>query len=309
MIAQHEFAGYPVTGGVSMTMASVLNSVQIRLDAERVAQGYRGSLADWIGLDEPIGGARGSGQGNHSTGNAVDVNYTTAPYIATRSGSTFGGEEANPSDIPMRQRAVQACDNAVAFGDWGVPRADLSVRHHDTITQTYDRFRRASDALVYYFAGVMSSIPRTVERPPISNVQGLPDGHPAFDAIGSQELATDRASAIAGIQALFDTADWQAQHAGWALTPEQQYWQILRDYELVRIPMLFGSASGPVTRTRNPARGFLPFRREFVVAMIEVGDAALSPLGGRMRWGACDFGAQSNGDIQHFDLGFQATYP
>ena len=46
--------------------------------------------------------------------------------------------------------------------------------------------------------------------------------------------------------------------------------------------------------TRNPANGFLSWRREFVVAM---GDA------GRLRWGAADFGARSSGDSHHFHLG------
>lgn len=209
----------------------------------------------------------------------------------------------------MRERAVQSCDNAVAFGDWGTTRADLSVRQNDTIAQTYDRFRVVSDALIYYFAGVTSGELRQINRPPIPNVQDLPDGDPAFAAIGANELATDPASAIAMLQALLDDPDWQAVHPAWPWTAEQQYWQTLRDLELVRPPMLFGSAGEPVRTTRNPARGFLPFRRELVVAMIEEGDAILGqPAGRGMRWGASDFGAPSNGDIQHFDLGYQAAF-
>lgn len=77
------------------------------------------------------------------------------------------------------------------------------------------------------------------------------------------------------LQALLDDPDWQAVHPAWPWTAEQQYWQTLRDLELVRPPMLFGSAGEPVRTTRNPARGFLPFRRELVVAMIEEGDAIL----------------------------------
>lgn len=306
MIVQCEFAGWSVTGGVSQKMAQVLRAVEARLRAEQTAEGDTGSLADWIGLDEPVRGARGAGQGSHSTGNAVDVNYETAPYIATRSGGTYGGEKVDHPDIPMRQRAVQACDNAVAYSTSAGRRADLSIRLNDTIGQTYDRFRLASDALLVYFAGVMSFVPRQVARPPIPHVHTLADGSPAFDALRPQ-LATTPAEAIAGIQRVLGDPGWQEQHPGWPLTAEQQYWQILRDFELVRIPMLYGAASGPVTRTRNPARGFLPFRREFVVAMIEEADAIL-PHGKPSRWGASDFGAPANGDIQHFDLGYQAAY-
>lgn len=156
MITQASFAGWAVTGGTSMTMARVLAAVESRLLAEQQAEGDTGSLAEWIGLDEPVRSVRGPGQGNHSNGNAVDINYNTAPYIATRSGATYGGEKSTLPEAgvrAMRERAVQSCDNAVAFGDWGTTRADLSVRQNDTIAQTYDRFRVVSDALIYYFAG------------------------------------------------------------------------------------------------------------------------------------------------------------
>lgn len=94
MITQASFAGWAVTGGTSMTMARVLAAVESRLLAEQQAEGDTGSLAEWIGLDEPVRSVRGPGQGNHSNGNAVDINYNTAPYIATRSGATYGGEKS-----------------------------------------------------------------------------------------------------------------------------------------------------------------------------------------------------------------------
>ena len=155
---------------------------------------------------------------------------------------------------------------------------------------------------MYYFAGVISSVPRSVVRPPIASVHLLPDADPRFGQIRQNELAADNTSAIASLEALFGEPDWQSIHATWPLTASQTYWQMLRDYELVRIPMLFGRPSDPVTSTRNPARGILPFRKEFVVTMVTVGDAI---LGGprKMRWGASNFGAPVNGDIQHFDLG------
>jgi hypothetical protein len=39
---------------------------------------------------------------------------------------------------------------------------------------------------------------------------------------------------------------------------------MLRDYELVRVPMQRGEPSASPKGTRNPARGFLHMRREFV---------------------------------------------
>jgi hypothetical protein len=141
-----------------------------------------------------------------------------------------------------------------------------------------------------------------VNRAPIPHVETLPDGDPAFDAIAAAEIDGSRPDILAMLTTLFASPDWVALHPGWTQTPDACFWQVLRDYELVRTPMLFGNASDPVTSTRNPARGFLPFRRELVVSMITAGDAELG--GGRqMRWGASDFGAAASGDVMHFDLG------
>jgi hypothetical protein len=78
------------------------------------------------------------------------------------------------------------------------------------------------------------------------------------------------------------------------------YYRILRDYELVRVPMVIGTPSYSPATTRNPARGFLDIRPEIVIALCAVG----------MRWGACDFdGGPSNGDMQHFDLLDNGGFP
>jgi hypothetical protein len=80
----------------------------------------------------------------------------------------------------------------------------------------------------------------------------------------------------------------------WTITdPELLYYTVLRDYERVRVPMVFGHPSARPGATRNPAAGFLDLRKEMVVAMCDVA---------RLRWGACDFG-DTSGDIMHFDLG------
>jgi hypothetical protein len=56
----------------------------------------------------------------------------------------------------------------------------------------------------------------------------------------------------------------QKSHPGWPYSPREQYFRMLRDYELVRVPMQRGEPSASPKGTRNPARGFLHMRREFV---------------------------------------------
>jgi hypothetical protein len=94
------------------------------------------------------------------------------------------------------------------------------------------------------------------------------------------------------------TIEFTVTHPFWPLTAEQQYYRILRDYELVRVPMAFGAPSIAPVSTRNPARGFLSLRREIVIT---IWDTA------HMRWGACDFGSES-GDMMHLDLGTHAGF-
>ena len=68
---------------------------------------------------------------------------------------------------------------------------------------------------------------------------------------------------------------------------------MLRDYEHVRIPMVAGTPSAIPGRTRNPLKGFLNFRVDLAVALCDVS---------LMRWGACDFGPDFDGDMMHFDI-------
>jgi hypothetical protein len=242
-------------------------------------------------LNEPHIGFR-RGQGFHGTGTAVDINYTTNPYIVTRTGSTLGGEAAASGQFAMRQRAMDACDRAVQFLYTSDDSADLSIRAHDTIEVTYDRFKRVSDALVYYLTFVFADTATKINRAPISNVEELSDGAPEFDQIRRSELRVDKDTAISDLAIRLSGAD--QDHQNWSLDAEQQYYQIMRDYEFVRTPMLYGNPTQPIVATRNPARGFLDLREELVVAMVTVGG---------MRWGASDLGASQSGDIQHFDLG------
>ena len=129
----------------------------------------------------------------------------------------------------------------------------------------------------------------------------LPDADPRFGQIRQNELAADNTSAIASLEALFGEPDWQSIHATWPLTASKRIRQVLRDYELVRIPMLRAPVgSGDVNAECRARNSPIPqgVRRHH-------GHGGNAILGGprKMRWGASDFGAPVNGDIQHFDLG------
>ncbi len=119
-----------------------------------------------------------------------------------------------------------------------------------------------------------------------------------LDQIPAAELRP-RAEALETIQDLLSDDSFIQAHPDAVPDAEQLYYRILRDYELVRIPMVIGSPSYSPAVTRNPARGFLDLRPEIVVALCDSG----------MRWGACDFDAgASNGDMQHFDLADNGGY-
>lgn len=299
------FLGQPVTNGVNPVLAGVLAAVEASLRAIWLTSGELDFFA-WAGLTEPSIGFR-KGDGLHASGSAVDLNVTQVPYIVTRTGTTIGGEAAADGQPAMRRRAVEVYDRAVAFGTWTRQAADVSIRATDTIETTYDRFREVSDALVFYLSWAISARPIRVGRAPIPDVHSLPDGAGPLLAIPAQELSRPAPAAIAAIAELFAFPDWQATHPNWPLTAERQYWQMLRDYEMVRIPMLHGDPRKPIVATRNPAHGFLQLRRELVVATISVGDRILSGTQ-RMRWGASDFGAKHSGDVMHFDLGSHGVF-
>jgi hypothetical protein len=104
------------------------------------------------------------------------------------------------------------------------------------------------------------------------------------------------ADARSNIDAVVSTPIFAANHPDWPIDIDFWFRQILRDYEVVRVPMEFGAVSLTPGETRNPANGFIDLRKEFVVAL--AGDP---PLLNFLRWGACDFGPAESGDTQHFD--------
>lgn len=69
--------------------------------------------------------------------------------------------------------------------------------------------------------------------------------------------------------------------------------QMVADYWALRVPLVVGAPKAVPRTTRNPAKGLMDLPKDVVVALCDVGG---------FRWGACDFGPASSGDLMHFDL-------
>lgn len=241
------------------------------------------SLASWCGIRENHGG-----HGDHI---AIDINVSTDPYIATRTGDVLGGE-GGPGQLPdIRLRAVQACDRATELFQGPDALADLAGRRSgESTASVYERFRAASENLVSYLSFAFNSPLIFINRAPAADIEALSD-----DDLESQLSAElkPKAGAVADLDSLLQSAEFQRVNPQFPLNAAQLYSRILRDYEHVRIPMEAGNSSPVPPKTRNPLQGFLNFRVDLATALCDVS---------MMRWGACDFGAGSNGDMMHFDI-------
>src|SRR5438128_838203 len=130
-IVNHIFLGREVRGGVSTTMRNALIAIENQLRTISGAQNDA-DFFDWCRIREPHIGFR-SGQGLHGSGSAIDINVTTNLYIATRTGTTFGGEAGTPNAQAVRQAAVDVFDRAAQFQFSETDSANVSIRVNDTI--------------------------------------------------------------------------------------------------------------------------------------------------------------------------------
>ena len=317
LIDGFSFLGNAVEGGLNPTLRDRLVAVEAHLQSiydglgaahpDRVKHGGGAkSLRDWAGITA-VRSWRPDSRGLkatsfHASGSAVDVNYNLQPYIATRTtvGGTpvYGGEAAGAHLQAERQAATDVYDRAMAFEHGGGRAADVSSRKAGESTgAAYRRLSAADQALSRYLRHAFLEEPKSVKRAPVPNAETANEAT-LLSGIPTTERRPE-AQAIGDLEALMgNTFDaglaFQRSHPNWPYSPRQQYFRMLRDYELVRVPMQRGNPSASPTDTRNPTRGFLHMRREFVEAMVDIG---------RLRWGAVDLGPHTSGDVHHFDLG------
>ena len=308
---------------VSQAMAQALRRVEDDLirQYEAIPCDERpATLREFAGLTSIGGHDSTRASGHHLTGNAVDCSYENQPYIPTRNFRTprrrpddprtvpqYGGEapprgsrtEAEYATysaeiIALRAPAVAVMDRATTFmsrNPYDPSHAELHNRETDEdITHAYRRFRDASDNLSNYMRLAFRTAHNAVRRAPVPNAQTASEADLLRRIPETERLP--EAEGIANIDALMRDPFWHILHTNETRTAREIYIQILRDYETVRIPLERGNPSTSPGDTRNPANGFLQLPEHFVRSMVEVG---------RLRWGACMFGANASGDVHHFD--------
>jgi hypothetical protein len=297
------FLGKNCDGGVSTELKGRLQQVEADLNQTWQNEGSPGTFQDWVAIRQSHGAAHPGGL--HTTGDALDINYQTNPYIATRSkrnngGVTYGGEKTSIAGITRaRVLATAVYDRAIAFFAGEDRVANVSSRGNVEATDdVYTRFSDASTALAGYLQLAFQArpLPATgiapaLTRAPQANVAAA-DLSTLLGNIPTTERL-DEATARSNISnAIASATPFSNTHPNW--TDDVDFWlqQILRDYEVVRIPMVIGSPSLTPATTRSPVNGFLDLRREIVVSLCDVGN---------LRWGASDFGNNESGDVQHFD--------
>ncbi len=314
------FLGQPCGAGINTVLRDRLTAVETHLrtrfaalpDAEKTKPGSTEPAAnhiEWMGIREPHIGWR-SLAGFHASGSAIDIAISTNPYIATRTGTKLGGEKAGNSLTKQRADAVAAYDRAMKFtrlAPASPDQADVSSRtglpgapDRETTAHVYARFKAASDALAKYLSLAFHN-PESVRinRPPVQKLDTI-----TLDELFRRIPASERKQldqAVDDIRAFIADDQFAATHPDGPFVGQERdiFFQMLKDYEMVRIPMVYGEPSATPGSTRNPLRGFLNLREELVTALTDVGG---------LRWGASDFGAES-GDIQHFDLNRDAFPP
>lgn len=222
---------------VAPRLAEVLARVEAALHAEytRAMVALPGgapapTFAEWHGV-RGVGGYR-KAAGWHGKGLAVDLNYSTNGYSATRhrvptgaaggSRLVYGGEAAGASIRGAREAFADACDRACVALD-GAP-ADLAPRKAGESTgAAWDRWHRVSEAARAYLA-------------------------PYY--LAADALDVGEADAIPGV----------------AVPP-----QVAADYQALRVPLVVGQPLPNPRTTRNPARGLIDLPRHVVVALADVG--------------------------------------
>jgi len=309
LIDNYSFIGNTVGGGLNKTLKGRLEKVEETLktqydaipdaSAEKVNfGGTKKTFKEWAGIYSVRSWRPGSSTSKHASGSAVDVNYDLQPYIATRTiegdkPPIYGGEAAGASLQAERKAATEVYDRATQFTTNTKKEADISARKPgESARAAYDRVRALDQALSYYFRFAFLEDPKEVNRKPIKDIEGASE-EDLLKTIPTTERR-DLTDAVASLEWWMNDAAWKDAHPAWPYTPRQMYFRILRDYEHVRIPMVKGKPVARPDITRNPTRGFLYMRPEFVVAMIDVG---------KLRWGAVDLGSGESGDVHHFDLG------
>jgi len=231
-------------------------------------------------------------------GKAVDLNADANPYVVTRTivgGQEKFGCERDGTPLPEAKCALIAAiyDRAVSWGHAGRV-ADIGVRRPGEATaDVFARFRLVSSSLSAYLSfAMLPNGPSRITRQAIPAVESadydsLLRAIPADGTLAERWQESEAKVVIKDFLDKFPVPNLPIPSAdlitGW-------HAQILRDYELMRLPLVFGMPTPNPKMTRNPVYGFMDLPLAVADSMVRHG----------LQWGACDLGVGSSGDMMHF---------
>ncbi|HUQ04253.1 MAG TPA: SH3 domain-containing protein [Kofleriaceae bacterium] len=192
---------------------------------------------------------------------AIDINYSTNPYVGAQGGSN------RPADREALAAIWRAC---LLTGSGEALSPSTSWARHSGAGSTaalYDSFQQSNRALEQYLGarGNAAQIQQWIAAGNLQRQVAPPSEVPAAMLSAERLRAADAAAWAQQIEADFTaTHGARARGSNWWMTGGGQ----------------------------RSALGFMNLDRDLVIALRDIGGLA---------WGASDFGAGANGDFMHFD--------
>ena len=268
---QNTLFGQSVTG----LHRRFLQKLQAAEAALRALRPGAGDQAYWLAWGiHGITGLRAAGNGLHSWGLAVDINYAEAPFLMHESRPGAAGTHEREFD-----QEAERVYNRISWLMLGrasdIPH-EITHGHgrsREATTDAWERLKHESLAMGAYFGMKLPTDPRW----------------PGLIQAFLDDLTPERWSGV-----FEDT--WPMPSP---LPPASEIIarlsnQIAQDYAALGggLPSAPAGVADRPFQGRHPEQGFLDLPEELVVALRSAG----------LRWGAIDFGPQS-GDVMHFDDG------
>jgi hypothetical protein len=259
--------------GVSATVHPLLATALQRADAiarQKIAttENRPVEASDW-GISNMLGLQFGS-HGFHTFGLAVDLNYTSMPYLMNE-GAYDTIPREGPLDVKLR-RVYRRISWLMLGRESVIP----GVIPKGGGTRSYPALAAESQAMQDYFA--LREDPAALK----AKLEGRDEA--ALTIVFDGAPAGDRTTALRGLIG--------ADHDQLTAAPEA-------NPALPATAKPMDSPFDPKKRHTDPSGGFMTIRQEIHDALKEADPA--------IRWGGTDFGNES-GDLMHFDLGTGISY-
>ncbi|HWB83645.1 MAG TPA: hypothetical protein VG675_05870 [Bryobacteraceae bacterium] len=287
------FMGLPISGGICTAILPNLRAAEAALQ--------RIGTAASLGI-RTVSAFQGNGfHGYHSWGVALDINYTTNPYIMNEHGEAVLDQQLRPVFERICQFMIINDPNHPDAGSV-IPRLG-SIRQSRTVQQIYLAIQAESNAMKRYFTLMR-------DGGALQQYLNSPDGRQGYLRVYGPDGANPSGMSLPTNQSRVpDARSVQLQmESDWTVLTTRPIPQVIpppstSNYThantnfqaALPIPKgdrPFDASGGGVLSGRSPLNGYLDLSQELVQAMIHA----------QFRWGAIGFGPES-GDIMHFDAG------